>query len=89
MKAFTLLIFSLLMIPIGNAQTTGDSGYLSERRNSPVAKLLEQQRSGKSESKKEQNLDSKTRSNVYQRYVDSFGRPIPESFGGDSFSTDE
>lgn len=84
------LILAMALLPLTClAQASKDSGYSSEQPRSAVAKLLEKQRAGAQQSQKEQYLDGKTRSKIYQRYVDSFGQPIPERLTGDSFSASD
>jgi hypothetical protein len=51
-------------------------------------RLLEAQRSGKNASTEEQYLSGKVNTQIYERYVKSFSRPIPERFSSDAFRVD-
>lgn len=49
-------------------------------------RLLEQQRSGQFASRHDQWLSGDVQQQIYHRYVDSFSRPIPETFIEHDFS---
>ena len=49
-------------------------------------RLLEVQRSGQNASTEEQYLSGKVNTLIYERYVKSFSRPIPERFSSDTFT---
>ncbi|MFT6156629.1 DUF3613 domain-containing protein [Zhongshania sp.] len=49
-------------------------------------RLLEAQRSGQNASTEEQYLSGKVNTQIYERYVKSFSRPIPERFSSDTFT---
>ena len=53
-----------------------------------TARLMAAQRSGDLASDNEQYLSGKTRTEIYQRYVQSFSRPIPETFIKDTFKSE-
>jgi hypothetical protein len=61
-------------------------------QNSPTQtathRLLEVQRSGQNASTEEQYLSGKVNTQIYQRYVKSFSRPIPERFSSDTFTVE-
>ena len=49
-------------------------------------RLLDVQRSGQNASTEEQYLSGKVNTQIYERYVKSFSRPIPERFSSDTFT---
>lgn len=48
---------------------------------------LDLQKSGNAASSETPMLSGEAADKVYKRYVDSFGRPLPESFSRESFSS--
>ncbi len=62
------------------------SALLKSQRSSPTAQLLELQRSGKLASRQEQQLPGAAQSKIYERYINSFGHSIPETYISEEFS---
>ena len=60
--------------------------YLHLQRTTAAHQLLELQRSGRMASREEQTLPGKAQTKIYQRYIDSFGHPIPETYISEDFS---
>lgn len=58
----------------------------AEPAPSSVAALLQLQRSGELAPAQRQTLPGAVQTKVWQRYVDSFAQPIPESFIGRTFT---
>ncbi|WP_299311439.1 DUF3613 domain-containing protein [uncultured Halomonas sp.] len=73
--------------PVGAPQAASPA----QQRQAPppggtTRRLLEQQRAGHHASSNDQWLSGDVQREVYRRYVDSFSRPIPETFIDDDFS---
>ena len=62
------------------------SELLNSQRSSPTAQLLELQRSGRLASRQEQRLPGPAQSKIYERYINSFGHPIPETYISEEFT---
>lgn len=68
-------------------KTTPDRNtLLNSQQTSATAQLLELQRSGKLASRTEQRLSGPAQSKVYERYINSFGTPIPNTYISNEFS---
>lgn len=83
-------ILMFLAIPLSAAsapESAPDADALMRtQQTTPTARLLELQRSGKVASRHEQTLPGKAQSKIYERYINSFGFPIPQTYISEDFS---
>lgn len=59
---------------------------LNSQQTNSTAQWLELQRSGKLASRTEQRLSGPAQTKVYERYINSFGTPIPATYISNEFS---
>ena len=80
----------LLAIPLSAAsapESAPDADALMRTQQAtPTAQLLQLQRSGKVASRHEQTLPGEAQSKIYERYINSFGHPIPQTYINEDFS---
>lgn len=87
-KRSCLLITSMIFCQATFADKATPNGnrLLNSQQTSSTAQLLELQRSGKLASRNEQRLTGPAQSKVYERYINSFGTPIPATYISNDFS---
>ncbi|MAY36797.1 MAG: hypothetical protein CMN84_11925 [Spongiibacteraceae bacterium] len=87
-KTFVIAASIALLTSLPGYAEEADStqALLKGQQATPTAQLLELQRSGKIASRNEQQLPGKAQSKIYERYINSFGHPIPETYINESFS---
>lgn len=90
MKPRTLLVLALTAAPMlnVNAEPFGKeqtSELLNIMQPSRTAQLLEMQRSGNYASDKQTLLPGKAQKRIYERYLNSFSHPIPDSYISEDF----
>lgn len=87
-KIFPLLL--LMLAPALSAQTTARSADAPKSGDQTRA-WIELQASGKAAAPGVQSVSKpvpgEVADKVYQRYVDSFGQPLPESYSRESFAS--
>tara|TARA_R110001592_G_scaffold6774_13_gene36863 strand:+ start:3174 stop:3443 length:270 start_codon:yes stop_codon:yes gene_type:complete len=79
----------LLSASVLSATAFAEPEVIYTQNNTPQTathRLLESQRSGQNASTEEQYLSGKVNTQIYERYVKSFSRPIPERFSSDTFT---
>ncbi len=88
MKAIVIVasIALLSSFPAYTEEAGSTQALLKGQQAVPTAQLLQLQRSGKLSSRNEQKLPGKAQSKIYERYINSFGHPIPETYINESFS---
>ncbi|MFT5033261.1 MAG: hypothetical protein ACI89D_000088 [Bermanella sp.] len=59
---------------------------MQSQQTRSTAQLLQLQRSGKLASRQEQHLPGSAQTKIYERYINSFGHTIPETYISEEFS---
>lgn len=88
------LIFSgIIMVSLSQLalaippDSAGDPAeLLRSQQSTATAQLLQLQRSGKVASRHEQQLPGSALSKTYERYINSFGHAIPETYISEDFT---
>nr|WP_281388629.1 DUF3613 domain-containing protein [Litorivivens lipolytica] len=76
----------MLSFPVHADEPDPTQALLKGQQATPTGQLLQLQRSGKLASRKEQQLPGKAQTKIYDRYINSFGHPIPETYISDTFT---
>lgn len=80
------LPLAALLMALGTSAAAADS---PAPKQTDVQAWLDLQRSGTAAPQDERPMPGEIADKVYRRYVDSFGRPIPETLKRDSFATSD
>lgn len=79
--------FFAFILLISGATQAAPRQNIPEPARTPIAALLELQRSGKLASAQQQTLPGPAQTRAWQRYIDSFATPIPARYIDDSFKS--
>ncbi len=83
----SLALASLCQLGFTEPEEVRDPAELMQSQQSrATTQLLQLQRSGKVASRQEQHLPGQAQSKIYERYINSFGHTIPETFINEEFS---
>lgn len=86
MLALIFLCLSSAAIADKDEEAANAELLLQTQQTTATANLLQLQRSGKFASRNEQRLPGRAQTKVYERYINSFGHPIPETYINEEFS---